>query len=129
MSTDQLLVLALGIAAIAAVNWWFFASHRPAQVARRQADSQELTVIVDGGYSPAALRAQAGVPLRLTFERKDNSSCSEEVVLPDFGIRRFLPTGTSTTIDIPAPAAGRYEFTCGMGMLRGTLSVEPAGEG
>ncbi len=128
MTLDQIFVLVAGIFAIAAVNWWFFARSRPAQSASGGKGMQELTVIVDGGYSPAALLAREGTPLRLTFDRKDASSCSEEVVLPDFGIRRFLPTGTRTTIELPAPAAGKYEFTCGMGMLRGTLTVEPSRE-
>ncbi len=128
MSADQIIVLIAGIAAIAAVNWWFFSSRRPAHLASAVNGTQELTVIVDGGYAPSALLARAGVPLRLTFDRKDTSGCSEEVVLPDFGIRRFLPSGARTTIELPAPAAGRYEFTCGMGMLRGSLTVEPARE-
>lgn len=128
MLADQILVLAAGIVSLAAVNWWFFASHRPAQSAHAGNGTQELTVIVDGGYSPAALLARAGVPLRLTFDRRDTAGCSEEVVLPDFGIRRFLPTGARTAIELPAPGPGKYEFTCGMGMLRGTLTVEPSPE-
>jgi plastocyanin domain-containing protein len=128
MSADQVLVLIAGIIAIAAVNWWFFAGHRPAHAASAVDGIQELTVVVDGGYSPSALLAQAGVPLRLTFDRRDRSGCSEEVVLPDFGIRRFLPSGAKTAIELPAPSAGRYEFTCGMGMLRGSLTVEPGRE-
>lgn len=124
MTGDQAVVLTAGIAGIAAVNWWFFGARRPVGVASASDGVQELTVVVDGGYSPAALQARAGIPLKLTFDRKDSSSCSEEVVLPGFGIRRFLPAGARTTIDLPAAAAGKYEFTCGMGMLRGTLIVE-----
>jgi plastocyanin domain-containing protein len=58
------------------------------------------------------------------FDRKDSSSCSEEVVFPDFGVRKFLPTGEKTTIEITPPKPGRYEFMCGMSMLRGTLIAE-----
>jgi plastocyanin domain-containing protein len=126
MSVDQIFVLVAGIMGIAVVNWWFFAPRRPARSASGGNGVQELTVVVDGGYAPAALLARAGAPLRLTFDRRDSSSCSEEVVLPDFGIRRFLPAGTRTTIELPAPSPGKYEFTCGMGMLRGSLTVEPS---
>lgn len=126
MTIDQAVVLAAGVAAIALVNWWFFGSRRPTRAASAINGVQELTVVVDGGYTPAALQARAGIPLRLTFDRKDSSSCSEEVVFPAFGVRRFLPTGARTTIELPAPAAGKYEFTCGMGMLRGSLTVEPS---
>jgi len=125
VTLDEAVVLTTGIAAAALVNWWFFGSRPKARAASAANGVQEFTVIVDGGYAPAALVAQAGLPLRLVFDRRDSSSCSEEIVLPAFGVRRFLPSGARTTIDLPAPEAGQYEFTCGMGMLRGTLTVEP----
>jgi plastocyanin domain-containing protein len=46
------------------------------------------------------------------------------VVFPDFGIRRFIPTGKKTTIELTAAKPGRYEFTCGMSMHRGALIAE-----
>ena len=89
--------------------------------------AQRVQVVARARHSPQRpqlIRARAGVPLRLVFDRKDNSSCSEEVVFPDFGVRKFLPTGEKTTIEITPPKAGRYEFMCGMSMLRGTLIAE-----
>ena len=35
-----------------------------------------------------------------------------------------LPTGQRTTIDVTPPAPGRYEFMCGMSMLRGAVVAE-----
>lgn len=125
MTADKAAVLITGIAGAGLVNWWFFGSRPKARAGTAANGVQEFTVVVDGGYSPAALLAQPGTPLRLVFDRRDTSGCSEEIVLPAFGIRRFLPSGTRTAIDLPAPEAGKYEFTCGMGMLRGTLTVEP----
>ncbi len=127
--TDWLAILA-GLAAIAWVNWYFFLAGRTPAVAAslagtgRGAGSQEQTIVVDGGYSPAVVRVQAGRPVRLVFDRRDNGSCSEEVVFPDFGVRKFLPTGEKTVIEITPPEPGRYEFTCGMSMLRGALVAE-----
>ena len=69
-------------------------------------------------------RRGRGAPVRLVFDRQETSGCSEEVVFPDFGIRKFLPTGQKTTIEVTPPTAGRYAFTCGMSMLRGTLVAE-----
>lgn len=109
-----------GLAGIAWVNWYFFLAGRGAATVI----GSEVLITVDGGYSPSTIRARAGVPLRLVFDRKDNSSCSEEVVFPDFGVRKFLPTGEKTTIEITPPKAGTYEFMCGMSMLRGTLIAE-----
>ena len=120
------LVIVAGIAAIAWVNWYFFVAGRtPATAAvARVGQTPEQIIVVDGGYSPAAVRVKAGQPVRLVFDRRDTGGCSEEVVFPDFGIRRFLPTGVKTAIDITPPKAGRYEFTCGMSMLRGALVAE-----
>jgi plastocyanin domain-containing protein len=84
----------------------------------------EVVITVDGGYSPSVVQARAGVPLRLVFDRRDDSSCSEEIVMPAFGVRRFLPSGERTIVEFTPPTAGRYPFTCGMGMLRGTVVVD-----
>lgn len=127
MSTTEWLVVLGGLGAIAWVNWWFFLAQRgaPAAVATAGAEGvPEVVIEVLGGYSPASVKAKAGRPVRLVFDRKDTSSCSEEIVLADFGIRRFLPTGKRTTIEVTPPAPGRYEFTCGMGMLHGALIAE-----
>lgn len=119
------LVLTTAAACIAAVLWYFFAgSEKPVATASTGAGSQEIQIEVRGGYTPSAVSAKAGVPLTLVFDRQDKSSCSEEIVIADFGIRRFLPAFEKTRIEIPSPRAGRYEFTCGMGMLHGTLVVQ-----
>jgi plastocyanin domain-containing protein len=81
-------------------------------------------VVVHGGYEPAEVRARKGMPLRLTFDRQEDSSCSEEVVIPDFGIRKFLPAFQKTTVELTPDRAGTYEITCGMSMLHGRLVVE-----
>ena len=88
---------------------------------------QEATVIVDGGYQPATVQARAGAPLRLIFDRRDSSACSERVLFPDAGIDALLPTGERTAVDLPGLSPGRHEFTCGMGMLHGAVEITEAG--
>lgn len=118
-------VVAAGLGAIAWVNWYFFvAGRRPIAAAHTGASLQEQVITVDGGYSPVVVRVKAGQPVRLVFDRKDTGGCSEEVVFPDFGVRRFLPTGKKTTIEVTPAKAGRYDFTCGMSMLRGAIVAE-----
>ncbi len=127
MSGTDWLVLAGGAAAVAWVNWYFFVAGRgPASAAsaNRNAEVQEITIAVRGGYAPAAVRVRRGAPLRLHFDRQETSGCSEEVVLPAFNIRKFLPAHQTTTIELRPDTAGTFEFTCGMGMLRGRLIVE-----
>ena len=123
-ATDWLVVLG-GLAAIAWVNWYFFLAGRSVATAEASAGGlQEVTIGVRGGYDPAQVRVRAGSPVRLVFDRQETSGCSEEVVIPDFGIRRFLPAHAKTAVEITPREAGTHEFTCGMGMLRGRLIVE-----
>lgn len=140
-------VIAAGTAGVLAVNWYFFgdrmgavaatvpSSHSgasgPAAGSNTSDDSpprlgptSEVTITVRGGYAPAVVRAPAGQPVRLVFDRQETSGCSEEVVFGDFGIRRFLPANQRTVIEVTPPESGTYEFTCGMGMLRGKLIAE-----
>ena len=136
MTGSEWLVVLGGLAAIAWVNWYFFVAERSAiSVTAGAAAAGELegagaasvpqvTITVKGGYEPAVIRVPAGRPVRLAFERQETSGCSEEIVFPDFGIRRFLPAHERTVIEVTPPAAGRYEFTCGMSMIRGSLIAE-----
>ena len=126
MSPANWFLLLGGIAAIAFVNWWFFRAGRtPVAAAVGSAGGwQEIVVAVRGGYEPGAIRVRAGQPVRLVFDRQEDASCSEEVVFPDFGVRRFLAPFARTTIDLTPARPGTYEFTCGMNMLRGRLVVE-----
>ena len=124
-ATDWLVVL-LGAASVLWVNWYFFLAGRTsvAAVMAPAGGPQEVTIGVRGGYSPAQIRVKKGVPVRLVFDRQETSGCSEEVVFPDFGVRKFLPAHAKTAVELTPPQAGSFDFTCGMGMLRGKLVVE-----
>jgi plastocyanin domain-containing protein len=125
MSADELFVVAVGLAAIAWINWYFFFARRPSAIAVGAAGGwQEVKVTVRGGYDPAVVRVRRGAPVRLIFDRQETSGCSEEVVIPAFGIRKYLPAHQQTAIEFTPSATGTFEFTCGMSMLRGTLAVE-----
>lgn len=125
MSTTEWGVVLAGLAAIAWVNWYFFlAGGAPATAAAAAGGVQEVTIGVRGGYEPARVRVKRGVPVRLVFDRQETSGCSEEVVIPEFGVRRFLPAFKRTAVELMPERAGSYDFTCGMGMLRGKLIVD-----
>jgi plastocyanin domain-containing protein len=121
--TDWLVLLA-GFAAIAWVNWYFFFARRVAAAPRLTSGTQQIEIEVRGGYDPGVVRVKRGSPVRLVFNRTETSSCSEEVVLPAFGIRRFLPAFKKTAVELTPGETGRFEITCGMSMLHGTLLVE-----
>jgi plastocyanin domain-containing protein len=125
MTTLDWAVLLLGLAAILWVNWYFFiAPSRRVAEATSGSAMQEATIVVHGGYEPATIRVRSGTPVRLTFDRQETRSCSEEIVFPDFNIRRYLPAFERTTVDLPAPSPGEHPFMCGMSMLHGRLIAE-----
>jgi plastocyanin domain-containing protein len=125
MSATDWVIIAAGISSIALVNWWFFLAERSAASAGTTAGGmQEINIAVRGGYSPGVIRVKHGQPVRLVFDRQETNSCSEEIVFPDFGIRRYLPVHEKTAIEITPERAGTYEFMCGMSMLRGRIIAE-----
>lgn len=67
---------------------------------------------------------QHGKPVRLNFRREETASCSDTVVLSDFGKSAKLPTGQIVPVEFLPDTPGEYEFACQMGMLRGKLVVE-----
>lgn len=96
-----------------------------ADVHQHSAQVREIEVIVDGGYQPGRITVTAGERVRLRFIRRDHTPCTREVVFASLDIRRELPTDQPVVIDLPALAAGEYEFRCGMNMIRGVLVVQP----
>ena len=125
MSASDWIVIVAAVAAMAWVNWWFFLARSPAATAVAGAGgAQEVTITVQAGYEPAEVKVKRGVPVRLIFDRQETSGCSEEIVIPDFGIRMFLPAFQKTAIELTPKEAGTFGFTCGMSMLHGRLIVE-----
>jgi plastocyanin domain-containing protein len=125
MSVDQILVTLAGLAAIAGIAWFFWGP-RPVGIraALTPSGRQEATIVVKGTYTPDTIVVEHGKPVHLTFLRQETAACSEEVLFPDFALRAQLPEGQLVPIDFTPEQPGAYEFTCGMGMLRGTLVVE-----
>lgn len=119
-------VAILGVAAglIVLVTWYFLGRSTAAVAAAAPGQVAEFVVRVEGGYSPNTIAVPLGSRVRLIFDRQEDNPCSEEVVLPDFGIRRDLPAFARTAVEFSANAAGTHQFACGMGMLRGSIIVK-----
>ena len=124
MSITDWFVVSAGLAAIVWVYWYFFFAEHASATAVNASGVQEIQIEINGGYAPASIRVRRGAPVRLIFDRQETSSCSEEIVIGDFGIRRFLPAFQKTAIELTPTERGSFEFTCGMGMMHGRLIVE-----
>ena len=124
MSTANWIVLLAGIAAIVWVNWYFFVAQQRSVTAGAAGSKQEVEIEVKGGYDPGVVRLRRGVPARLVFNRQETSPCSEEIVIPAFGVKKFLAPFQKTPVDIVPNETGTFDMTCGMSMLHGKLVVE-----
>ena len=120
---NKIIVTVGGLGLIGLELWWFLFSKPKLRHASTNSGIQEVTVTVDGGYEPSQIVVQAGQPVRLNFDRKDPSSCLEEVRFPDFRIAQELPLNQITAIEFTPDKPGKYEFTCGMNMFRGTIEA------
>ena len=129
MNPGDVAVLVADVAVAGALCWWFFGPKKAAEA--DVADGvQEARVTVRGGYSPNRIRARAGVPLRIVFDRQETGDCTAKVVFPDFGATADLPAFGQASVEFTPTAAGEYGFACGMSMIHGVLEVveqpEPA---
>jgi plastocyanin domain-containing protein len=124
MDASEIIVVIIGLAAIAFVLWYFFGEKQRVAATVTAGGVQEIKVTVKGGYDPDVIVVKQGQPVRLNFYRDETSSCSDRVIFGDFGIARDLPAFKITSIDFTPDKAGEFTFTCGMNMMRGKLMVE-----
>jgi len=124
MSAAQVIVSAAGVGLIALIAWFFWAPHgEGVQAAMTSSGFQEALILVKGAYTPDVISVEHGKPVRLSFRREETAACSEKVLLPDFARQAELPEGETVPVEFTPAKPGVYEFTCGMGMLRGKLIV------
>lgn len=125
MDSTALLVTIAGVGLAVFVIWYFFFSARQtASAVSTSGGVQEVAITVKGGYSPDVIEVERGKPVQLSFYRDEENSCSEELLMPDFNVRRDLPAFKTTLVELLPQQAGTFTFTCGMGMLRGNLVVK-----
>jgi len=125
MTMSQWVVTAGGAGAIAWVIYYFFLAASSGTTARLAATGIQRGAIEGlGGYVPSTVTVRRGLPVELEFHRADTDSCTEEVVLEDFGIRRYLPAYQTTAVQFTPTESGTFTFSCGMGMVHGRLVVQ-----
>ncbi|MBS3796167.1 MULTISPECIES: cupredoxin domain-containing protein [unclassified Pseudoalteromonas] len=116
----MIIINILGLALIVLIVWWFWL-YKPAQTVMQ---TQPLTIEVkDGVYTPAAIQVAAHQTVTLNFLRKDQSPCSEMLLIPDLGVSEQLELDKVTPVTLTDLAPGEYPFHCQMQMYRGTLTV------
>ena len=118
MTPDKILVAIFSLAGMA-FTYWFFLMKKEEVVSV----TDSVDIVVEGGYKPSTISIPQGKSTKITFTRKDPSSCLEEVILGDFKIKKYLPLNQKVTIDITPKKKGEYGFACGMNMFHGKIIV------
>lgn len=81
-----------------------------------------IKVTVSGaGFEPEQIKVKQGESIKLAFYRADEKNCASEVVFPSLGIKKALPVGQTTIVEVMMKDKGEINFGCGMGMFKGAL--------
>ena len=109
----------IGVALIIITIWFFLVKKKGVAIEV----TGEVTILADGGYKPNVISVKKGQPVTLNFLRNDESSCLEEVVIPEFGVRQHLSLNEITPVTITPQKTGEFDFSCGMNMFHGKINV------
>jgi sulfite exporter TauE/SafE/plastocyanin domain-containing protein/copper chaperone CopZ len=73
------------------------------------------------GYNPNEIYVQKDMPVKWVIDGKELSGCNNTIVVPDLNIQQKLQSGLNT-IEF-TPEDKDLNFSCWMGMIRGTIKV------
>lgn len=76
------------------------------------------------GYSPNQFSVRVGVPVKWIIDGSQGGGCAMAFQAPQLGIRQILSRGENV-IEFTAPNPGTYQFSCSMGMYRGSITAVP----
>ena len=126
MDTAEIAVAVGAVLLIGFILWFFFGPRTAATAKVGATGVQEVDIVVQGGYTPDRIEVVQGRPVRLNFLRKESTSCTEQVILGDFGIAKELPQDRTVPVEFTPEKPGEFVFHCGMNMVRGKIVVKPA---
>ena len=88
---------------------------------------QEVNMNVDAsGYSPNSFVIKQGIPVKWNVNVPQLFSCTNELIMNAYGIDVRLKQGLNV-IEFTPTKTGTVQFSCGMGMLKGSFVVTETG--
>jgi sulfite exporter TauE/SafE len=87
---------------------------------------QVIVTAVPGAYRPGNIRIESGIPTRLIVRSRDAEGCVRAFVIPSRNLQRILPVNGDTVVELGTLKPGRLNYSCGMGMYTGRLTVTKA---
>lgn len=99
-------------------------SEGPAGESKVAKGVQEATIVIENvRYVPGTINLKKDVPVRLTIDRRENNICSDQLVIPQIGVRQVLQPFGKTVVEFTPTQEGPLNLTCQMGMMQGTAIV------
>lgn len=74
------------------------------------------------GYGPQNIELKSGLPTKIDFKTDKRAGCLRQVVSEELGINAILQEGDNY-ITLKNVKPGTYQYTCGMGMYGGTITI------
>jgi len=74
------------------------------------------------GYSPNVLYIKKNIPVRWVINVKQISGCTNEILMPDYNIRKKLALGENV-IEFTPQKTGEIKFSCSMQMVWGKFII------
>lgn len=87
--------------------------------------SNDIRITIgSAGYTPRNFSVRAGEQVTLSLVNENNNNCAQAFTIPQLGISKVVPLGSSQTVRFTAPTQpGQLTFMCNMGMYRGVIHV------
>jgi heme/copper-type cytochrome/quinol oxidase subunit 2 len=76
------------------------------------------------GFEPAVLHVKKGAPVTFAVFGDQVSGCTNRIIIPSLNISMDVGPGENDITFTPT-ATGRIPYSCWMGMVRGTIIVDP----
>jgi hypothetical protein len=91
----------------------------------QKGEIQEIELVAEeAGFSPRTIYAKPDIPVTIKARAMPTAGCVSEILFKDLDVKKIIPLGGATTIELGALKEGVYDFSCPMGMSPGKLIVE-----
>ncbi|MBQ3670109.1 MAG: sulfite exporter TauE/SafE family protein [Treponema sp.] len=132
MKIGSLLVVVMGLSmlsqsfALGGFNTGrLFPKSQQAQEQAVEKDGTQTLSSTLGPYAYPSITVKKGVPVRWEINAGEGAlnGCNYKMIFQDFGFEKTLSPGKNI-IEFTADRAGTFQYSCWMGMIRGTIRVE-----
>lgn len=124
-SNAKLAIAIIGMFVVAFLTLRLIGSSPPQQPQPQlpTGDYQEIRMAVIGTtFSPDSFTVTTEKPVRWIIDGSRSVGCTQYLIAQELGISKKLDKGENI-ISFTPPGKGSYRFTCGMGMVEGTIHV------